>query len=553
MKAILHGNRLPDDANVPQQILYIALTPLRLLKHRTAVNLTVSYVAMAVLTVSLMVLAIFSIIVWPRLGEWLNLEDVVVDVYLGEQSRSYGQWLNPDTLALTLQDDLDPLERGGLMRRMQMIVNAEVPGFDQPFNDSGTFRVNHVAILGLDGNVIISDDPTWASAGDTVSSFELPSTREVIARTLMLEGDNDPTWGTLYSLGVSMERTSASYPLITSEGEMIGVLVLEGNPIRQVLGVGTRGELLRYIGGQYRQVIWFITVPAILVAIPFGWWRSRSISKRLERLANAADAMAEGELTARSPVTKPDEIGRLAERFNEMAATIENNDRMRRAFISNVSHELRTPLSIIQGTVERQLERQETLTPDQREALQVLDRESDMLGRMIADLFTITRAGEQNLRLERRACDFAELAAEAVGGIAELAWSQSRVSIESLVPPDLPPVLIDPIRIRQVLNNLIYNALRHTPEGGLVVVQARPVGQMVEVSVSDTGRGIPGDEIGLVFERYYQAERGQRHDDGTGLGLSVVQQLVLAHGGDVSVESHPGEGTTFRFTLPEAP
>jgi signal transduction histidine kinase len=553
MKAILHGNRLPDDASVPEQILYIALTPIRLLKHRTAVNLTVSYVAMAILTVSLMVLAIFAIIIWPRLVEWLNLESVVIDSYLGEQSRAYGQWIDPDTLIITLQDGLDPGERGALSLQMQMIVRAEVPGFDQPFSEGDAFRVNHVAILDTSGNVIVSDDPTWASGGDTISSFGLSSTREVAARTLMLQGESDPAWGTLYSMAVSMERTSASYPLITSDGDMIGVIVLEGNPLRQVLGVGTRSELLRYIGGQYRQVIWFITIPAILVAIPFGWWRSRSISRRLERLANAADAMAEGELTARSPVTKPDEIGRLAERFNEMAATIENNDRMRRAFISNVSHELRTPLSIIHGTVERQLERRDTLTPDQREAFLVLDREADMLGRMIADLFTITRAGEQSLRLDRRACDFAELASEAVAGIVELAWTQSRVSIESLVPPDLPPVHIDPIRIRQVLNNLMYNALRHTPEGGLVVVQARPVGQMVEVSVSDTGRGIPDDEIGMVFERYYQAERGQRHDDGTGLGLSVVQQLVRAHGGDVSVESHPGEGTTFRFTLPAAP
>jgi len=389
--------------------------------------------------------------------------------------------------------------------------------------------------------------------GDPVSRFSLGSTRGVTARTLSLDGELDPAWGTLYSMEVANERTSASYPLVMNDGEMAGVLVLEGNPIREVIGGESRIELLRYFGQQFRQVIWYVTIPAIVVAIPFGVWRARSISRRLERMASAADAMAEGELDARIPVRQRDEIGRLAERFNEMAATIEFNERTRRAFISNVSHELRTPLSIIRATVERQLGQTGALNPAQIASLGVIERETDMLDRMITDLFTLTRIGEQSLRLERKAFDLADLAGEAVAGIRDLAWSQSRVSVESLVSPDVPHVLADHLRIRQVLNNLLYNALRHTPEGGLIVVQAKPAGSMVEVSVSDTGRGIPSAEIDHVFERYYQAERGVRHDDGSGLGLSIVKQLVTAHGGEISVESREGEGTTFRFTLPQAP
>jgi signal transduction histidine kinase len=175
-----------------------------------------------------------------------------------------------------------------------------------------------------------------------------------------------------------------------------------------------------------------------------------------------------------------------------------------------------------------------------------------MLDRMIGDLFTLTRLRENMLRLERKAFNFSELASTTVGGISTLAWTQSRVSMESLVPPDLPLVYGDETRIRQILNNLLYNSLRHTPEGGLVVLQAKPIGSMVEVAVSDTGVGIPEDEVEFVFDRYYQAERGNRHDDGSGLGLSIVKQLVRAHGGEVDVISRQGEGTTFRFTLPQA-
>jgi signal transduction histidine kinase len=553
VKVILDGPRLPDDATVPMQILYWALTPVRLFRQRTAVNLVVSYVAMALITISLLLFSLVAVILWPQLGRWFNLEEVAIDSFLGEQARAYAQWLGPDEIAVDLQGGLDADEAADIEVRLKRIVAADVPGFDQPYESSYAYRVAHVAIVDLTGMVVATDDPAWIADGEPISAFSLSATREVAARSITLDGESDPTWGGLYSMAVTNERTSAAYPLVTETGDVIGIIVLEGNPIRQVLGGESRFDLLRYFAAQYRQLLWVFAIPAIVVAIPFGVWRSQSISRRLEKLANAADAMSEGELETRIPVQQRDEIGRLGERFNEMATTIETNERMRRAFISNVSHELRTPISIIQATVERQLEYPAQSPADVTNAYRVIQRETDMLGRMIADLFTLTRIGERSLRLERKAIDLAALANEAVGGIQDLAWSQSRVSVESLVPPDLPLVHADPTRIRQILNNLLYNSLRHTPEGGLVVVQARPVGEMVEVSVSDTGRGIPGDEIDYVFDRYYQAERGQRHDDGSGLGLSIVKQLVVAHGGDVEVESHPDEGTTFRFTLPQAP
>lgn len=550
MNVLLNGPRLPENPSLTYRLLYGLFTPLRLTRQRTSINLIVSYVAMAIVTAALLLGVLYAMIFWPPLGRLLGTDELAIDGALGEVTRAYGQWLDPEDVRDTLEED--PANANlDLTSRLNAIVSGAVPGFDS-FGTGVVPRIAHAAIVGLDGTVIASDDLSWIAPGSNVSAFDRSTTREVAARSLMLQGQSDPATDSLSSMAVLDDRTSASYPLIDADGEVVAYLVLEGNPIWDVLGFDSRGDLLRSQAIQFVRLISIVAIPAVIVAIPFGWWRSRSISHRLEHLAGAADAMSEGELGTRIAVTKPDEIGRVSERFNEMASTIETNERMRRAFISNVSHELRTPLTIIQGTVERQLDFPAQSDHELQEALILIQRESEMLERMVSDLFTVTRGQELGLRLDRKAFDFADLAEEAVGGVQDLAWTQSRVTIESLVGRDLPQVHADPIRIRQVLNNLIYNALRHTPEGGLVVVQGAVSGPYLEVAVSDTGNGIPDGELDLVFQRYYQAERGSRHDDSSGLGLSVVQQLVKAHGGNVAVTSTRGEGTTFRFTVPLA-
>jgi signal transduction histidine kinase len=548
MNTLLNGPRLPGGSSPSYRVLYWLFTPLRLIRQRTAINLIVSYVAMAVVTAALLLGVLYAMIFWPPLGRLLGVEDLAIDGALGEVARSYGQWLDPeDVRSILARDDAEAT----LTASLQQMVAGDTPGFD-PFPADDTPRIDHAAIVGTDGVIIASDDATWAAPGATVTAFQRSNTREAAARSLMLQGQPDPSGGDLSSMAVLDDRTSAAYPLISADDQIVAYLVVEGNPIWDVMGFDSRWALLRSQAVEFGRIITIVAVPAIVVAIPFGWWRSRSLSRRLERLASAADAMAEGDLATRVTVTKPDEVGRLGERFNEMATTIETNERMRRAFISNVSHELRTPLTIIQGTVERQLDHPARSAQELQEALVLIRRESTMLERMVSDLFTVTRGHERNLRLDRKVFQLAEVAGEAVGSIQELAWSQSRVSIESLVSPDLPAVYADPIRVRQVLNNLIYNALRHTPEGGLVVVQGEVAGEYLEVAVRDTGTGIANEELDLVFERYYRSERSTRHDDGSGLGLSVVQQLVQAHGGEVAVSSSRGEGTSFRFTLPLA-
>ncbi len=553
MKAVLTGNRLPADASVPTQIAYWIMTPVRLFRQRTSVQLIASYVAVALLTLVLFFATIILTFFWAPVGQLFNLQEVTLDVFLGEQARSYALWLDPDELGPRLMEGLTPAERAELTADLERIARDEVPGFDPALSEAHAFRVAQVAIVARDGTIAATSNPEWLRPGATIDDFSLPAARQVASRSLELDGTLDPTWNAYYSLSVSGDRSAAAYPLFMSDGNVAGWIVLEGNPVTSVIGGATERDFVRTVAREFLGIVWIFAIPALIVSIPVGIWRARSISRRLARMANAADAMAEGHLEARIRVSRRDEIGRLAERFNEMAAQIETNDRIRRAFISNVSHELRTPVAIISGSVEHQLQHPEEVGPKGVAVLRVIQKESLMLERLINDLFTMTRIDEASLRLERRALDIARIAEECVEGIRSLAWNESRVSIESLVPPDIPLVSADETRIKQVINNLLYNALRHTPEGGLVVLQARPLDRMVQVSTSDTGQGIPPDVLPHVFDRYFQAERGERHVEGTGLGLAIVKQLVETHGGTISVESELGQGTTFRFTLPQAP
>jgi two-component system sensor histidine kinase BaeS len=448
-----------------------------------------------------------------------------------------------------VDDAAGGLVRLELDRRLQQVVSGSIPGLDDVTPSLGDGATAHAAILDANG-IVIATSGGWVSPGTSVAELPTETQREVASRSLALEGTTDARWNALYSMAGENGATVSAHPIVTSDGRWVGTFLLQGGSTVNQLG-DSRGEVAREISLGFLQSLWIFAIPALIVAIPFGYWRASVMSRRLQRLAGAAEAMAAGNLRTRVRVTRKDEIGRLAESFNDMAAQIDQNDRARRAFISNVSHELRTPVSIIQGTTERLLSHTESPASDTGRGLNVIHHESQMLIRLVEDLFTIARLEEHNLRLVRSPLDVASVANEVVEGVRELAWTQQKVSVETLVSLDLPQVSADRDRVRQIINNLVYNALRHTPEGGLVIIQAREQGAFVEIEVSDTGIGIDSEKLQTIFGRYYQTEQARRSGEGSGLGLAIVEQLVKAHGGEISVSSKVGQGTTFRFTLPQ--
>jgi signal transduction histidine kinase len=528
-----------------------ATYPWRLFQERTSVQLIAGYVAVVLMVILLFEITVVVALLWSPGSRILSTDSYSIEPYLGERSATVVQWLDPDRVERAMvNDSAGGLIRLELERRLQQVIAGDIPGLDDVIPHLGEGDTAHAAILDTNGTVIAASDD-WISPGASVDELPTATQREVASRSLALEGAPDLQWNALYSMAGDGSMTVSAHPVVTSDNRWVGTFLVQGGSIVNHLGE-SRGDVVREISLGFLQSLWIFAIPALIVAIPFGYWRARVMSRRLQRLAGAAEAMAGGNLRTRVRVSRKDEIGRLAESFNDMAAQIDQNDRARRAFISNVSHELRTPVSIIQGTTERLISHPGSSSPEMDRGLQVIHHEGQMLIRLVEDLFTIARIEEHNLRLVRSPLDMSSVANEVVEGVRDLAWTQQKVSVETLVSPDLPQVLADRDRVRQIINNLVYNALRHTPEGGLVIIQARARAPFVEVEVSDTGVGIEPEKLETIFSRYYQTEQTMRSGEGSGLGLGIVQQLVKAHGGEISVRSKIGQGTTFCFTLPQS-
>jgi signal transduction histidine kinase len=228
-----------------------------------------------------------------------------------------------------------------------------------------------------------------------------------------------------------------------------------------------------------------------------------------------------------------------------MSARLEEMEQQRRSTLADVSHELRTPLTVIQGNVEALID---GVYPADREHLEPILEEARVMERLIEDLRTLTLVEAGSLVLHREPTDLGALLPEVAAGYRGQA-EQARVQLIVSVADAVPLIEVDPARVREVVANLLANALRHTPSGGSVDVAARLVGDEVEVTVRDTGRGMDPDELDRSFDRFYRSP----DSPGSGLGLSIARDLVQAHGGTMTASSEPGRGTTLRFSLPIGP
>jgi len=276
---------------------------------------------------------------------------------------------------------------------------------------------------------------------------------------------------------------------------------------------------------------------------------SRRILRPVEALTAAARRMERGDLSQRVEVQSEDEIGELAQAFNAMANGLTRLEDLRRNMVSDVAHDLRTPLSNIRGYLEAL---QDGVVEPKREVVDSLHEEAMLLTRLVDDLQELALAEAGQLRLKCQSVAPADLVNKATDAARAQAAAKG-IALQADLPEDLPLVNVDPQRIGQVLGNLLSNALTHTPSGGQVIVTAKARESEVELSISDTGEGIPPEHLPYIFERFYRADKSRsRATGGTGLGLAIARQLVEAHGGRIEVESEVGRGTQFTFTLPVA-
>jgi len=272
----------------------------------------------------------------------------------------------------------------------------------------------------------------------------------------------------------------------------------------------------------------------------------RRVSRPLDELVEASNKVAEGDFTARVDEMGPPEVRTLLHGFNSMAEKLQENDRQRRNMLADVSHELRTPLTVIQGNVEGILDGM--YTADEARLKSILE-ETQVMSRLIEDLRTLSLAESGALRLKKEATDLEELIRDTVAGF-ESQTEEKEISL-ALSLASIEDVNIDPQRVREVLSNLIGNALRYTPSQGKVKVDLAESTsgeeRSVMISVEDSGAGIESADLPHIFERFYKSS----DSGGMGLGLSIAKYLVEAHGGKIWAESDAGEGTKISFTLPQ--
>jgi len=293
---------------------------------------------------------------------------------------------------------------------------------------------------------------------------------------------------------------------------------------------------------------WLAGCIAALVALVLGSVLFFQIVSPVQQITSAAQKIAAGDLSQRIPTQSQDEIGTLANSFNQMADSLAKHEELRRNLIADVAHELRTPLSVIQGNLEAMLD---GILPASPQEIATLRDETALLARLISDLRLLSLAEAGQLKLERVETDPTELIARAVEPFRLQAQS-SQIELALEIALNLPSINVDADRIAQVIRNLLNNALRHTPAGGRITLTCRKdTTQSLLITVSDTGEGIRPDDLPFVFDRFYRADKSRsRASGGSGIGLAIAKQLVEAHGGKVWAESQPGRGATFGFTLP---
>ena len=284
----------------------------------------------------------------------------------------------------------------------------------------------------------------------------------------------------------------------------------------------------------------------VIIGGAFGLWvMGRSLQRAtqpIEEMMEAAEHVAQGDYAARVAERGPREVRHLTHAFNTMTERLQTNAEQRRRLLADISHELRTPLTVLQGNVEGMLDG--VYPPDAAHLASLLE-ETQVMSRLIDDLRTLADAESGTLKLQREPTDLSLLVNEVIASFRGQAQSAG-VGLGVEAAPDLPSIEIDPARIRQVLTNLIANALRYTGNGGSIRVQSEWKDKSIVVTVMDTGRGIAAQDLPHIFERYTKSSDSR----GSGLGLAIAKDLVEAHGGTITAQSQIGQGTTIGFSLP---
>ena len=314
-------------------------------------------------------------------------------------------------------------------------------------------------------------------------------------------------------------------------------------------GQGMGQTLIQDFRSGVNEALAWAALAAVVVASGVSLLISRRIVAPIQEMTRASQRIATGKFDERVNAAGQDELGQLGHSFNHMAEQLEQVESMRRQLIGDVSHELRTPLTAIKGSMEGLID---GVLPAEAETYEEVRAEADRLNRLVDDLQELSRVEAPTFHLDISDVDISSLIATAIKRATPSAQSK-RVTLTSRGARQLPPLPADENRLGQVLLNLVANAIQYTPEGGAVTIGAEQNNGEIQISVTDTGIGIPPEQLDHIFTRFYRVDksRSRASGGGSGIGLTIARRLVEAHGGKIWAESEGiGKGSRFVIALP---
>lgn len=379
-------------------------------------------------------------------------------------------------------------------------------------------------IIGSSGQLL--QDSTGYQIGQNMTGY--PDVRKAIAGYAESWQGLDPF--------AQEEVLAVSYPLL-ADGQAVGA-------VRFVTSLTETKETVRQIA------VIFISVGLIVIALVavVGIILSGTITRSITGLKRAAEKMAEGDFTARATAPYEDELGALAETLNTMAVKIQRQDQLKNDFISSVSHELRSPLTSIKGWVVTLKGNLLKGKAPLQEGLDIIESETDRLARLVDELLDFSKFEDGRMVLNRTPLHLTEFLLN-IGQLLRPRAVRQGILLEVKAPDTLPIVSADENRLKQVIINLLDNALKFTEPGGAIVLSARPAEKQIIITVEDTGAGIADQELPKLLQKFY---KGNHKMSGSGLGLAISEQIIQLHQGQLTIHSELGKGTKVTIYLPRS-
>jgi two-component system sensor histidine kinase BaeS len=340
-----------------------------------------------------------------------------------------------------------------------------------------------------------------------------------------------------YTVGEKVKQGTLDKGIpIESGGEVFGTIISTGQPL-------VRNPIDQKYVDQINRGFWLAGIVGMLVALGFGLLLARSLTRPVRDLTTATRSMAQGQLEQQVPVRSEDELGELAQAFNQMSADLARANRSRKQMTADIAHDLRNPLTVLSGYLESLQDGKLKPTP---ERFAVMQAEATHLQHLVEDLRTLSLADAGELKLHLEPTSIPELL-ERVAKAYRHQAEQQQINLKVEIEPNLPEINLDPTRMEQVLGNLVSNALRYTAADGEIRLEAKQFNGSLSVSVIDNGSGIPVEILPHIFERSYRGDESRSGNE-SGLGLAIAKSIVELHGGNISAQS-ADQGSCFQIKI----